>query len=162
MPNPSTVTVTHSMVILDQSNTVYTVQGSNVRMTFIGGSNDVVNFSPHSANGQLVEPANDKVVAVDTTNFGLSGADTANLQVFVAGFVDGMQIGGWGNFDTTIPKFFLLNEGNYKVSINNLAGTGLISGLDGQGLSRNGSISFFDSASLRASQIVGIPSPHAA
>jgi hypothetical protein len=149
MPNPSMVTVTHSMVILDQSNTIYTVQGSNVRLAFIGGSNDVVEF-PHSPN--------DKILAIDTTNLGINGSSGAdNLQVFVAGFVDGMQIGGWGNFDTITPKLFLLNEDNYKVSINNLAGTGLISGLDGQGFSHNGSISFFDSAGLRASQIVGIP-----
>jgi hypothetical protein len=149
MPNPSMVTVTHSMVILDQSNTVYTVQGSDVRLTFIGGSNDVANFLPQSAN--------DKVIAINTNNFTLGASDATNLQAFVAGAVVGMEIGGWGNFDIGTPKLFLIGEGHYKVAIDNFLDTGSISGLNGRGFSHNGSISFFDSPLLAASQIVGIP-----
>jgi hypothetical protein len=149
MPNQKTVTVTHDAVILGASNTDYIVQAPGVTMAFIGGSNDTVAF-PHEPNGRLI--------AVNTTDLSInasSGAD--NLGVFVAGAVNGMVVGGWGNFDTG-QTLTLIGEGHYNVAIdpNGALGTALISGLDGGGSSRTGSISFYDSPTLKLSQITGV------
>jgi hypothetical protein len=137
-----TVVETHSATIINASNTDFLVQGSGLRMTFIGGSNDVVAFPQESK---------DQVIAVNTTNLSINASSANDLSVLVAGAVVGMQIGGWGAFAAG-QTLTLFDEGRYALSINAVGRTALISGLDP---GRHGSIAFFDSA-LQPSQITAI------